>query len=121
MSRSILVYAPGAPGEENKWAEALPGCEVAVSEGELLSSLERRKTGFGRPVCLLAPRDMADLASLSLLAEKFSGWRVTIELPENSPASLRLARPLSPRFFSFRNESRKFIFEVVEWMARDKR
>lgn len=120
MNGSLLLYAPGAAkNDHGRWRGLLPGFLVAASETELLAALAAgAKRGAGG-VCVLLPGNMAELASLTLLAENFHGWRVIVELPENSQASLRLARPLAPRFFTFRDEGREYLFEVARWMARE--
>lgn len=117
MNAVIVVYAPTNAKAFPAWLDKLPEHTRVRSTKGLEAALLLGKKRSGTKVCLVLPRDSADLAGLAARHALFSGWKVVLELPDESPEALKIARPLSPRFFSFKSDNQEYLSEVVRWIA----
>lgn len=117
MKAEIVVYAPTSAKTFPAWLDKLPEHTRVRSIKGLEAALLLGKRRGGTKVCLVLPRDPEDLLDLAAHYALFSGWKVVLELPDESPDALKVARPLAPRFFSFKSDNQEYLAEVVRWIA----
>lgn len=118
MDCTLIVYAPVTAQSDAGWVDRLPSHLTVRSREGLKKALTLMGRDSSVHIALLLPQDCDDLEELAKLAEDFTGWRVLIELPDDRKESIHVAKPLSPRYFSFRGDNPEYLGAIIEKMVQ---